>query len=103
MDEIKVGNSVLDYMSEFFTIAELMQQACVSCTKAEKRINGDMYNGKALEDMKEFFNSLTSNTERLYILYQKGFQYMQNTVKEFHYSDEQLAQWAISKINAEGG
>ncbi len=104
MGEIKVGGEdVLNYASEFLAISQLLEEAYVYCARAENRINEDMYQGKALDEMKLFFRSLSSNTSKLYLLYQKAFQYTQNTYKEFYYNDRQLAQWVIAEICKAGG
>lgn len=96
---IKVGDELLDYVSELGKIQELLQNAYTYAVQCRTNIQEeDTYKGEAYEEMEAFFMSLEAHIQKMIFLYQAVATYVSKVYTEMYYNDERLAQWAMNEI-----
>lgn len=101
-DEIKIGEGVLDYISELGKIQTAVQNAYISAEKCVQTIEGeDTYEGDAAAEMEAFFKSLAANLQKMVFLYQASATYIYNAYNTLYYNEQQLVNWVIEQIGGE--
>lgn len=99
---VRVGEELLDYVSELGKVQELIQDAyayavqCVTNVQEE-----DTYEGEAATEMENFFLSLEAHLQKMIFLYQAAATYMCSVYTEVCYNDEQLVDWMVKEIQGE--
>lgn len=102
MAEIKTGEALLDYTRMLSAVVQLLDEALPACKDAQRLLENGMYQGRALDEMKQFFQYLTTHVNQLEHLYQVGAKYVMNTYMTEYENDEQLARWVLSCLAAGG-
>lgn len=102
MPEIKTGDALLNYESQLISVFHLLGEALQTCNDEQQRLESGMYQGRAMDEMKQYFQMLALHISQLMALYQKGAQYVMNTYKTTYSNDEQLKQWIAANFYQKG-
>lgn len=102
MPEIKTGDALLNYESQLISVIRILGEAFQTCNNVQQRLESGMYQGRAMEDMRQYFQMLSVHISQLMVLYQKGAQYVMNTYQTAYENDEQLQQWILDNFGTEG-
>lgn len=98
-EEIKIGEGVLNYITQLGEIKEQMTAAYTYATACKTSMESDtVYKGKAKEEIDLFFTSLTGNMERMIMLYGAAVTYITNAYVEHYYNEEQILDNIISQL-----
>lgn len=101
-EEIKIGAGVLDYITDLGKIQARIQEAYVYSEQCVENIGEkDTYQGEALEEMTAFFESLSSNLQKMTFLYQAAATYIQTAYNTMYYNEQQLVAWIIEQMGEE--
>lgn len=103
MPEIKTGEDLLHYTNQLITVTQLLEETLQTCNDVRQRLDDGMYQGRAMDDMRQYFQMLTVHVSQLMNLYQKASQYVMNTYITSYKNDEQLGQWLLANLEAERG
>lgn len=98
MDEIKTGDALLSYACQLIDTLKILHDAYTVCNRAKDRVDADMYEGRALDEMKQFFGSLTIHVGQLMTLYQTGLEYVRKSYQTMHRTDDELVQMYLAKL-----
>ncbi len=101
MPEIKTGDALLDYERRLISVFNLLEDALKTCSGMQQRLENGMYQGRAMDEMRQYFQMLSVHISQLRALYQKGAQYVMNTYKTTYKNDEQLKQWLLANFGVE--
>ncbi len=97
--KIQVGESLLDYMKEVEKIQAKVKEAAYLAMDCRMNImDAETYQGMALEPQQLFFCSLAEHLQKMILLYQASVSYLSNTYMTMYYSDEQLADYIIRRL-----
>ncbi len=97
--EIKVGEELLEYVSELGAIEEKIREAYAGVIRCmENLYDEDTYQGEAAAEMDAFFMSLEANLQKIMSLYQVAAAYVAKVYTEMYHNDEQLAAWMVQEL-----
>lgn len=100
--QINVGDELLDYLMEIDGITSEINQAVTHIEIAQKiMLDTDHYEGAATEEISLFFTSLLLHMQRMLMLYQSAFSYVDGVYTEFYYTEEQLIAWICDYFGLE--
>ena len=97
-EEIKVGEEVLDYISELEGIQEELKEVYAHAVRCKDNLSQGAYRGKAKHEIKLFFDSLESHLQRMLFLYGAASSYITNAYQTMYYNEEQLVDWVIKQM-----
>jgi hypothetical protein len=102
-DEVKVdGLTLLNYKQRITDIMTLIQEVEQEAKTASDAVLGDMYLGKAADELKMFYSSYYAHVQRLLLFYYKSTQYLDYTFQQVQYTDDELADIITRYLNGGG-
>jgi len=89
---IRVEASVLfGYMQKIMDVASMLEDMRAKASqKAVDLIDAEEYQGKALEEMSLFYNSINIHIQKLILFYGKAIEYIGNVFEEMRYAESEI-------------
>lgn len=96
---IKIGAAVLSYLSEIISAKEDILSAWETAENC-KTIASDeeTYKGAAKDEIDGYFDSLVTNLQQLYFLYDAAEKYVESTYTTMYYNEAQLSAWLMEQM-----